>query len=832
MAERKTGLPVDPTSPPIAQIISPFVPMSYQVDRPYSLNTQEVDGGLIYSETPQKVSDPQFAVPPVITGGIEFFKQFLDDPTETAGGIATAIGEEIKAYPERQVRTALAGGETINPETGEIERYDPLGVPATMALGSAASIARTAGDGGTVLGIMAGRNAKDGGKKLDQFLAARDRGLDDRDNYAETQGYIEPSDGAFRFEIDTSNARLKEGLFEDGILAGQDERYQRLNISEFRRKEGRVPKLDEVFDFEELFEQYPELRSIDVDKVPFMSSAGGTKAAFDPVNNIIYLGSAPSKEMIANILHEVQHAVQHIEGFTPGSSIARYLPEGFSKKLADIDMDISTSSEVLLASKKGVLNKKSFQERADEAVGRTIYKYNLGKKARNFFAGETDAYGYVDFSKFATPDELKELRKIAEKQLESDKRTSDVLKAGRMYRRQPGEVEARTVATKFRKGQQGVFPLDVQDTDPIDYFYLIDKTMLNKPTAPRVMESALSPNLLGESVGGQALIPTMPNRFFFEDLDMSELTLRPSLYPSGDLKGEEIPNSVDIELIRAGKKGKGHGTEIMRRLTKMADETGTTMTLFPTPYGDGGLNLEDLVSFYKKQGFEYLDPDPNNLDIDREMIRYPRVAKKKEGGTGLLGGDKPQRFYHGAKTGYKEFDPDAEVTFVADTPSTAEYYTDFTDVYGRFPTPAEGANIRPVYLKDVNFFDVDNPEHIKQLRESDWYKSKKAELDDGFTYPEEGDFVDVVEAGNYDVIEDSGLIDWIKSQGFDGFTTYEQDGKNYGVFNVENIVPGVAKKAEGGVVSLLDMAQNMNRGPKGVASLSSIARNMNRPMVS
>jgi len=490
VAERKTGLPVDPTSPPIAQIISPLVPMSYQVDRPYSLNTQEVDGGLIYSETPQKVSDPQFAVPPVITGGIEFFKQFLDDPTETAGGIATAIGEEIKAYPERQVRTALAGGETINPETGEIERYDPLGVPATMALGSAASIARTAGKGGTVLGIMAGRNAKDGGKRLDQFLAARDRGLDDRDNYAETQGYIEPSDGAFRFEIDTSKVRLKKDLFEDGILAGQGERYQRLNISEFRKKEGRVPKLDEVFDFKELFEQYPELRSIDVETVPFMSSAGGTKAAFDPVNNIIYLGSAPSKEMISNILHEVQHAVQHIEGFTPGSSIARYLPEGFSKKLADIDMDISTSSEALLGSKSGFLKKKSFQERADESVGKTVYKYNLGKRARDFFAGETDAYGYVDFSKFATPDELKELRKIAEKQLESDKRTSDVLKAGRMYRRQPGEVEARTVATKFRKDQQGEFPLDVQDTDPIDYFYLTDKTMLNKPTAPRVDEKA------------------------------------------------------------------------------------------------------------------------------------------------------------------------------------------------------------------------------------------------------------------------------------------------------------------------------------------------------
>jgi hypothetical protein len=145
------------------------------------------------------------------------------------------------------------------------------------------------------------------------------------------------------------------------------------------------------------------------------------------------------------------------------------------------------------------------------------------------------------------------------------------------------------------------------------------KKKIERPSGPA---AALAPEALGESIGGQAIIPTMPNRFFFEDLDMSELTLRPSL----DLKGNEIPNSVDIELIRAGKKGKGHGTEIMRRLTKMADETGTAMTLFPTPYGDGGLELEDLVAFYKKQGFEYLDPDPDIPDLDREMIRYPRKA--------------------------------------------------------------------------------------------------------------------------------------------------------------------------------------------------------------
>ena len=58
-----------------------------------------------------------------------------------------------------------------------------------------------------------------------------------------------------------------------------------------------------------------------------------------------------------------------------------------------------------------------------------------------------------------------------------------------------------------------------------------------------------------------------------------------------------------------------------------------------------------------------------------------------------------------------------------------------------------------------------------------------------------------------------------------------RDELEYGDVGYEEVYPEQFKK-DGGVVSLLDKAQNMNRGPKGVASLSSTARNMNRPMVS
>ena len=386
MAERKTGLPVDPTSPPIAQIISPFVPMSYQVDRPYSVNTQEVDGGLIYSETPQKVSDPQFAVPPVITGGIEFFKQFLDDPTETAGGIATAIGEEIKAYPERQVRTALAGGETINPETGEIERYDPLGVPATMALGTRASLARVADDGSTVLGMIAGRNSTSGRSRENMAKEQRKMGKSEQEIYRSTGAYFD-SDvlgmdvDAFRHEIpNAEKSTLKIGKIDSTKSSysskGGDYFYSKdrvsfgfkPDVSEYQYNPeteelfynpmpkgakfedgsqdlGWNPKLGDILDYPELFEEYPQLRDLMVVRLssPSVKVGGDTKRfggfyLHDGPRGkpVIALSDSktvlPEQDFQSKLLHEVQHAIQAIEA-TPGGGEFIRIYEGLKDRL-------------------------------------------------------------------------------------------------------------------------------------------------------------------------------------------------------------------------------------------------------------------------------------------------------------------------------------------------------------------------------------------------------------------------------------------------------------------------------------------------------------------
>ena len=261
------------------------------------------------------------------------------------------------------------------------------------------------------------------------------------------------------------------------------------------------------------------------------------------------------------------------------------------------------------------------------------------------------------------------------------------------------------------------------------------------------------------------------------------------------------------------------------------------------------IEVPEFTDFLRKQGFDghytaELYPSKDGPKYATNVAVYnpgnvisefdPRINKQRVSGgedfvPDLIGGANPKRFYHGTSKKFKDFDPDASVTFVADEPSTAAYYAgDVLDSQGDV-----GPNIRPVYLKDVNFFDVDNPDHLNQLLESDWYAQYGKSLDDVFfDYSEDMNFLDLVEAGDYGTIEDSGLVDWIRSQGFDGFTTYEQDGKNYGVFDVKNIVSGVEKKAYGGIAGMGHIAKNMFRGPQGISSFQQFIAKPQRPMVS
>jgi len=514
--------------------------------------------------TPGEYGEPRLGTPAAIQGILDFVGFLKDDPGEAA----SAIGEGIASIPEEQAQGAFAlmqGADyAYDPETGETSTFDPLLLPATTALGTAASIARVADDGSTVLGIMGGRMAKDGPSKFSEARAAR-RTKSDDEVFRETGAYFDdevfPDEGdAFRFEIPTRESELvgiedvvrksndssagpggrNYFYMDDGTnVTGLKKDVVGINIldnggfsveSQFKNAAGEMepakyPRLSEVLDFPELYEQYPQLKDIYVARLMNSETSGAQAVSIEKGiqgRPTIALGYAISPRLFqSHLLHEVQHAVQKIEDFPRGGA-----PIGMSEK---------------------------------------------------------------------------------------------------DYERLYGEVEARNVESRFMSELDDIpqtVPTQTRDTAPAD--------MLFEDGTPAVQLSrltGLSPGELGERIGGIRINPeNEPNRFYFADLGGSEVTLKPSL----DMMGEVRPNTIEIDVLMGKPRRQGHGSEILNRINKMADETGTTMRLFPTPIESPGqptIRLDDLVDFYKSKGFQFEDPDPSITDLDRPMVRYPRKAE-------------------------------------------------------------------------------------------------------------------------------------------------------------------------------------------------------------
>ena len=124
--------------------------------------------------------------------------------------------------------------------------------------------------------------------KLGQAKAMLEKGANEVEIWQKT-GWFKDKDEAWKFEIGDSKARLNPN-FKSG------------------------EKLGELLEHEELFKAYPELKDISVKKI---NDEGGEKLGYyDPRKKEIALSDLGDK---STLMHEVQHAIQEIEGFAKGS---------------------------------------------------------------------------------------------------------------------------------------------------------------------------------------------------------------------------------------------------------------------------------------------------------------------------------------------------------------------------------------------------------------------------------------------------------------------------------------------------------------------------------
>ena len=360
MAEKEYVYGVGPEASGIGRFLSPLLPVRREVIEPYQEAFIESPdpGKMERVVTPGQYGEPEFAVPEAVQAFLNF-KGLARDPEAREAvlqGIAALpeLPAELSRRAQMSAQAAMAGERGVyDPKTGTVVGAEEavLAAPLLTAPGTAASIAMAGDTGGTVLGMLGGTGAKipsfkptlfskifgrffgssraKGAQKLQKHVDSLiEKGLDgqqlwDAQKGQIYRGYYDPSDGQFRIEFDTSGADIKAKVPKEEtkfLGTGKETYYGPSRNAEMT--------LDEVLDFPEIFDAYPQFRKIKVKPVPPLSLF--VKGAYDPKTKTMYLSRDKDKEkVLSTALHELQHAIQTEENFLRGSNPETFLPKDF-----------------------------------------------------------------------------------------------------------------------------------------------------------------------------------------------------------------------------------------------------------------------------------------------------------------------------------------------------------------------------------------------------------------------------------------------------------------------------------------------------------------------
>lgn len=116
-------------------------------------------------------------------------------------------------------------------------------------------------------------------------------------------------DGQFRQEVSDLNSHIKGGpTFYDTVMN---------RMKALEKPSGEPMYAKDVFYHPDIYKSYPQLADIEVE---FVAKGNRATASYNPVNNVIKLNEKLTpNEARSSMLHEMQHAIQEIEGFNKGA---------------------------------------------------------------------------------------------------------------------------------------------------------------------------------------------------------------------------------------------------------------------------------------------------------------------------------------------------------------------------------------------------------------------------------------------------------------------------------------------------------------------------------
>lgn len=269
---------------------------------------QEVDYDMILEE----MTADAFAE---IAGDEKTFKKFVKEMQNTNPSVLEKIKEFLENLLEtlkglvNDGRFSSFGGE-IRKDVKATEKFATMLAEETKKAGEMQRGEKTEkkGEKKEKKYSFAGEKARTADReKLDMAKKMEEEGKTRREIYDKT-GWFRGADDQWRFEIDDSQMQYR--------YAG-------------------VPGLSAYLQNTELFEAYPELQNV---TIKFEKLKNGVRGIYNKEENEITLDESLKEEPGTVLLHEIQHAIQKIEGHASGANREyweRRIEKGFDTRTAD-----------------------------------------------------------------------------------------------------------------------------------------------------------------------------------------------------------------------------------------------------------------------------------------------------------------------------------------------------------------------------------------------------------------------------------------------------------------------------------------------------------------
>lgn len=321
---------------------------------------------------------------------------------------------------------------------------------------------------------LAGQKARTANSQTLQLAEQMEQEGASREEIWQETGWARTMDGqSWRFEIDNSEAEYRGGgdaqfrkdhadyaeyqdllqkMFEGTISESEMQRMEQLDdiwSGEYARLRERVESgnatLADVLQHDSLYEAYPELRDV---KVRLESDTGSKNGSYDPSTNTITISEDKPGDSakVGTMLHEIQHAIQQIEGWESGAS-----PEYWAAREYENGDTASDRAQELYSR---ILNS------LDKADQNKVIRYNeLDREMEATFSADPESEAGKRYAKYeAEQDKLYEelyknewFRRLLGLQRKMENPQSAYYE---MYLNTAGEIEARNVSERYRMAQE------------------------------------------------------------------------------------------------------------------------------------------------------------------------------------------------------------------------------------------------------------------------------------------------------------------------------------------------------------------------------------------